>query len=140
MGRSRPTGVLGRTLSGPAFESGPPGDLQNDLQDPVAAHHPEIARIVRALQKAGAFHAAMSGSGSAVFGLFSRRPAAERAARALSKSATAMIGPEEKSLQRILVTRTSNRTAYQRLAGDWRQRPVKWHSHGCVARSSESTP
>ena len=82
------------------------GHLQNDLQGPVAAHHPEIARIVGALQKAGAFHAAMSGSGSAVFGLFSRRPAAERARRLLQKEGI-----------RALLTRTVNRAAYQRLAG-----------------------
>jgi len=83
---------------------GPPEDLQNDLERPVAAHHPEIARIVKALQKAGAFHAAMSGSGSAVFGLFGRRPAAERATRALQKKGV-----------RALLTRTVNRAAYQRL-------------------------
>jgi len=83
-----------------------PADLQNDLQGPVAAHHPEIARIVSSLQKAGAFHAAMSGSGSAVFGLFSRRPAAERAVLAAQKSGA-----------RALLTRTLNRSAYQRLTG-----------------------
>lgn len=106
--KARPTSLedRGRTLSGPAFRSGPPSDLRNDLQDPVAAHHPEIARIVGALRKAGAFHAAMSGSGSAVFGLFGRRPAAERAARALGKTGA-----------RALVSRTVNRAAYQRLAG-----------------------
>ena len=83
-----------------------PADLQNDLQGPVAAHHPEIARIVSSLQKAGAFHAAMSGSGSAVFGLFSRRPAAERAVLVAQKLGA-----------RALLTRTVNRSAYQRLAG-----------------------
>ena len=88
----------GPPLRGPAFE--------NDLQGPVAAHHPEIAQIVSALRKAGAFHAALSGSGSAVFGLFSRRPAAERAARAVDKKGG-----------RALLTRTVNRAAYQRLAG-----------------------
>jgi len=98
--RTRPTDV-GRTLLGP------PEDLQNDLERPVAAHHPEIARIVGALQKAGAFHAAMSGSGSAVFGLFSRRPDAERATRALQKKGV-----------RALLTRTVNRAAYQRLAAE----------------------
>jgi 4-diphosphocytidyl-2-C-methyl-D-erythritol kinase len=94
----RPASDVGRPLSGAAFE--------NDLQGPVAAHHPEIARIVAALRKAGASHAAMSGSGSAVFGLFSGRPAAERAARALEKKGT-----------RTLLTRTVNRAAYQRPAG-----------------------
>jgi hypothetical protein len=36
-------------------------------QPPVAHHHPEIARLTRLLRKLGAFHAAMSGSGSAVY-------------------------------------------------------------------------
>src|SRR6185436_17977689 len=57
--------------------------LVNDLQVAVQAHHPEIGRIVRALRAEGAGHAAMSGSGSAVFGLFERRPDGERAAAAL---------------------------------------------------------
>ena len=91
---------VGRTLSGSSV------DLQNDLQCPVAAHHPEIERIVNALKKAGAFHAAMSGSGSALFGLFSRRPAAEGAVRAAQKTGA-----------RALLTRTVNRATYQRLAG-----------------------
>jgi 4-diphosphocytidyl-2-C-methyl-D-erythritol kinase len=121
----RPTsvGIAGGTLSGPASEedvgralSGPAGDLHNDLQGPVTARHPQIARIVSALQKAGAVHAAMSGSGSAVFGLFSRRAAAERAARALSRSNKAVRGPEGRP-PRVLITRTVNRAAYQRLAG-----------------------
>jgi 4-diphosphocytidyl-2-C-methyl-D-erythritol kinase len=80
--------------------------LYNDLQDPVSSRHPEIPRIVSALTKAGAFHAAMSGSGSAVFGLFGRAPAAEQAARALEKKGT-----------RALVSRTVNRAAYSRLVG-----------------------
>ncbi|MCC6163094.1 MAG: 4-(cytidine 5'-diphospho)-2-C-methyl-D-erythritol kinase [Acidobacteria bacterium] len=42
----------------------------NDLQAPVAAHHPSITTIVTRLRDAGARLAAMSGSGSACFGLF----------------------------------------------------------------------
>jgi 4-diphosphocytidyl-2-C-methyl-D-erythritol kinase len=95
----------------------PPPDLYNDLQGPVVSHHPQIARIVSALQKAGAFHAAMSGSGSAVFGLFTRRQDAVRAARAISKSRRALGGPEGEGPRHILVTKTVNRAAYQRLAG-----------------------
>jgi 4-diphosphocytidyl-2-C-methyl-D-erythritol kinase len=94
-------------LGGPE-KARPISDLQNDLQSPVTAHHPEIVRIVDALRAAGASHAAMSGSGSAVFGLFDRRPAAERAARALA---------HRKHNWRTLLTRTVNRAAYQRLAG-----------------------
>jgi len=99
-------------------QQGPhPPDPYNDLQGPVAAHHPEIVRVVSALQKAGAFHAAMSGSGSAVFGLFTRRQDAARAARAISKSRRAPGGREGERPRHILVTKTVNRAAYQRLAG-----------------------
>jgi 4-diphosphocytidyl-2-C-methyl-D-erythritol kinase len=44
----------------------------NDLEAVVAARHPEIAEAVAALRAAGARLAMMSGSGSAVFGLFDR--------------------------------------------------------------------
>ena len=98
-----------------AGQNGGGAEPRNDLQGAVVAHHPEIARIVSALQKAGAFHAAMSGSGSAVFGLFNRRPAAERAARALLRTPRAMFGPG--GPRRISIVRTVNRAAYQRLAG-----------------------
>lgn len=42
----------------------------NDLEVPVVGRHPEIGRIVAGLRTAGARFAAMSGSGSACFGLF----------------------------------------------------------------------
>jgi 4-diphosphocytidyl-2-C-methyl-D-erythritol kinase len=77
----------------------------NDLQGPVSKRHSEIGRLVRRLRRAGARSAAMSGSGSAVFGLFSSKGAADRAARALS-------GPKTS----VIVTRTLSRAAYRRLA------------------------
>jgi 4-diphosphocytidyl-2-C-methyl-D-erythritol kinase len=77
----------------------------NDLQAPVARRHPEIRRIAGALTRAGAHGAAMSGSGSAVFGLFSRRSHAARAAAAVRSPS-----------RRILITRTLNRLEYQALA------------------------
>ena len=45
-------------------------ELRNDLEAPVVRRHPAIGRMVRALTALGADHAAMSGSGSAVFGVF----------------------------------------------------------------------
>ena len=45
----------------------------NDLEAPIARHHPEIDQMRTALRRAGALAAAMSGSGSAVFGLFQKR-------------------------------------------------------------------
>ena len=50
----------------------------NDLEPPVVRRHPEITALKAALQEAGAVAAAMSGSGSAVFGLFRSRAAAAR--------------------------------------------------------------
>ena len=75
----------------------------NDLQSVVARHHPVVNRLVAALKEEGAFHASLSGSGSAVFGLFSRRSEAQEAARALA-------GP------RTFVTPTLSRRECQRLA------------------------
>ncbi len=77
----------------------------NDLQTPVSRRHPEIARLVGALRRLGASHAALSGSGSAVFGLFGTRVAAAAAARAAAGRN-----------RRTLVTRTLDRTRYARLA------------------------
>jgi len=57
----------------------------NDLEAPVIRRHPEIGTIKAALREAGASAAAMSGSGSVVFGLFRTRPAAARALRPLAK-------------------------------------------------------
>jgi 4-diphosphocytidyl-2-C-methyl-D-erythritol kinase len=45
----------------------------NDLEAPIARHHPEIDQMKIALRRAGALAAAMSGSGSTVFGLFQKR-------------------------------------------------------------------
>jgi 4-diphosphocytidyl-2-C-methyl-D-erythritol kinase len=59
--------------------------LRNDLEPAVTRHHPTIARIKSALVEAGAVVAAMSGSGSAVFGLFERLDAARRTASDLAR-------------------------------------------------------
>jgi 4-diphosphocytidyl-2-C-methyl-D-erythritol kinase len=75
--------------------------LRNDLEPPVVQHHPTIARIKQALLDAGAVYAAMSGSGSAVFGLFERLDAARRTAADLSRPGWM-----------ALVTRTLSRNEY----------------------------
>jgi len=84
-------------------------ELHNDLEGVVAAHHPQIKRLISAMRRAGASHAALSGSGSAVFGLFARRTEAVRAAETLGSSSSG---------RRIatMLTRTLNRTRYQALA------------------------
>ena len=60
-------------------------NLRNDLEPAVTGHHPPIGRIKQALLDAGAVFAAMSGSGSAVFGLFERLDAARRTAADLAR-------------------------------------------------------
>jgi 4-diphosphocytidyl-2-C-methyl-D-erythritol kinase len=81
------------------------GRRVNDLQPPVVARHPEIGELVDSLQRSGALHAAMSGSGSAVFGLFSGRARAEAAADALVGGG-----------RRLIVTSTLPSREYQRLS------------------------
>ena len=48
--------------------------LINDFEESVFAQHPEIGDIKQRLYDMGATYAAMSGSGSALFGLFKERP------------------------------------------------------------------
>ena len=81
------------------------GEFVNDLEAPLVARHPDVGRIISALRRARASQAAMSGSGSAVFGIFGSRSAALRAARQLASRS-----------RRTLVTRTLDRRTYQRLA------------------------
>jgi 4-diphosphocytidyl-2-C-methyl-D-erythritol kinase len=82
-------------------------NLRNDLEAPVSAHHPTIGRIKSALLDAGAAFAAMSGSGSTVFGLFERPDAARRTARDLARPGW-----------QVVATRTVGRAEYARaLAG-----------------------
>ena len=48
--------------------------LTNDFERTVFALHPSLADIKAQLYNAGAFYASMSGSGSAMFGLFEHQP------------------------------------------------------------------
>jgi len=80
----------------------------NDLEAAIARHHPEIDQMKAALRRAGAVAAAMSGSGSAVFGLFQKRREALAASDRLSGSGW-----------RVLLTESLGRGEYAR-----RSRPV----------------
>jgi 4-diphosphocytidyl-2-C-methyl-D-erythritol kinase len=75
----------------------------NDLEAPIARHHPEIDQMKAALRGAGALAAAMSGSGSAVFGLFQRR-----------RDATAALEKVAGSGWRALLTESLDRGEYGR--------------------------
>ena len=75
----------------------------NDLEAPVARHHPEIDQAKTALRRAGALAAAMSGSGSTVFGLFQRR-----------EDAGAAVARLEAAGWRVLLTESLGRGEYAR--------------------------
>jgi 4-diphosphocytidyl-2-C-methyl-D-erythritol kinase len=84
----------------------------NDLEPPVVRRHPEIHALKAALRQAGAVAAVMSGSGSAVFGLFRSRADAERVVKPLSKGGS-----------RAYFTRTLTRGEYERRARPVAKRP-----------------
>jgi 4-diphosphocytidyl-2-C-methyl-D-erythritol kinase len=88
----------GRAATGPAAE------VANDLEPVVIARHPEIASLKRALLRSGARAAAMSGSGSTVFGVFASENAARTAADRLARTCAA------------LVTRFLSRREFQRVS------------------------
>lgn len=68
-----------------------PLSIRNDLEPPVARRHPVVAELVSDLERAGAAAAAMSGSGSAVFGLFEASIQASRAARSLARPGVTLL-------------------------------------------------
>ena len=79
--------------------------LENDLQPVVARRQPEVAVMVDRLQRTGALVAAMTGSGSVVFGLYRQRPAASAARLAVRRRGW-----------RTTLTRTTGRAEFARLA------------------------
>jgi 4-diphosphocytidyl-2-C-methyl-D-erythritol kinase len=83
----------------------------NDLEAPIARHHPEIDQMKAVLRRAGALAAAMSGSGSAVFGLFQKRSDATAAAKTLAGSGW-----------QVLLTESIGRVQYAKLSRPTRVR------------------
>ncbi|MDR2534268.1 MAG: 4-(cytidine 5'-diphospho)-2-C-methyl-D-erythritol kinase [Tannerellaceae bacterium] len=55
-----------------------PALLHNDFEDTVIKSHPQIGKIKDALYKEGALYASMSGSGSAVYGIFDKETSLRR--------------------------------------------------------------
>jgi len=59
--------------------------IENDFEQVVFPKYPELYEVERVLERASAVYASLSGSGSATYGLFSSRAAAEKAAARLRK-------------------------------------------------------
>jgi len=80
----------GQAIREPQYVPGPwpsrAAQMINDLEAPIARHYPEIEQMKLAVRRAGALAAAMSGSGSTVFGLFQKRRDASTAVERLSGS------------------------------------------------------
>ena len=92
VGRPDSRQVLHRLRSGRASL-----ELRNDLEPPVFALHPDLERAKRSLSAAGALMCGLSGSGSALFGLFvapstPRRLAEEWRARGWEAQACRLLG------------------------------------------------
>ncbi|HEY6359700.1 MAG TPA: 4-(cytidine 5'-diphospho)-2-C-methyl-D-erythritol kinase [Vicinamibacterales bacterium] len=102
----------GHALREPQYVPGPwpsrAAQMINDLEVAIARHHPEIDQMKSALRRSGALAAAMSGSGSAVFGLYQKRRDATAAVERLSGSGW-----------RVVLTESLNRDAYAK-----RSRPL----------------
>jgi 4-diphosphocytidyl-2-C-methyl-D-erythritol kinase len=75
--------------------------IENDFEKVVFPQHPELREVKSVLERAGAQYASLSGSGSAVYGLFASREKAAEAAKKLAAQGT-----------RAVVTTTLTRRQY----------------------------
>ena len=59
--------------------------IENDFEQVVFPKYPELREVKSVLEQAGAFYASLSGSGSAIYGLFRSRAAGQKAAVRLQR-------------------------------------------------------
>lgn len=97
----------GPGLRDPQYVPGPwpsrAAQMVNDLETPIARHHPEIDQMRLTLRRVGALASAMSGSGSTVFGLFQKQ-----------KDAVAAVGRLAGTGWRVILTESLGRGEYAR--------------------------
>jgi 4-diphosphocytidyl-2-C-methyl-D-erythritol kinase len=68
--------------------------IENDFERVVFPQYPELRDVKRVLEREGADYASLSGSGSAMYGLFRTRERAARAAERMSAEGLAAIVTE----------------------------------------------
>ena len=78
-----------------------PALVSNRLEAPVFAEYPQLEVLKRRLREAGCIAAAMSGSGSTLFGVCESAPAAARAADALQGLRTSVVPSVPCGVERI---------------------------------------
>jgi 4-diphosphocytidyl-2-C-methyl-D-erythritol kinase len=79
-----------------------PAAGRNDFEPAVFAKHPELKQFKEGLERSGARPAMLSGSGSALFGLYRGRPEAERALRSLRNERAFLIAVVSRARYRAL--------------------------------------
>jgi 4-diphosphocytidyl-2-C-methyl-D-erythritol kinase len=67
-----PDRTLSELIAGPVERW--KGTIKNDFEEYAFAQHPILAEIKESMYRAGALYSSMSGSGSAIYGLFSGEP------------------------------------------------------------------
>jgi 4-diphosphocytidyl-2-C-methyl-D-erythritol kinase len=65
--------------------------IENDFEQVVFPKYPELRELKSVLECAGAFYASLSGSGSAIYGLFRSRAAGQKAATRLRRDGIAAV-------------------------------------------------
>ncbi len=94
----------------------------NDFEPAVFARHPELLAIKRRLAKVGASPAMMTGSGSALFGLFQTSAEAESAFAALTRRSSA----ETLTTRITLMTRSRYRSEWRRFLAGQIDPDIQW--------------
>jgi 4-diphosphocytidyl-2-C-methyl-D-erythritol kinase len=91
--------------------------LQNDFEEAVFATHPELPALVRRLKRLGAKPVRMTGSGSALFGIFSSASAAKVAARSFPEGRAHPVRFLPRKNYRALWARALNLATFSDLFG-----------------------